>query len=346
MNDSVRFAIDQPGRDKRLRCGTINYFEGWVINSNEIDPVVRVNFTINGLTVGTLPIDYDRPDLLPIFGKTMLGFSGFINISEEYYQQALRVEALAQSGERFFLNNFELNEIVTAEEKEFKEKNNLPDDVLMRLVVSNIDPALFLRHGKEGVELIEDILKKNRIDIHDFKNVLDFGVGCGRILRWWREYSSDISFWGTDINEDLIAWCRENIPYGQFSVNSLHPPTAYRPDMFDLLYAYSIFTHLSLPTQAEWLREFSRILVPGGYAVISVHGDHDAVSLSDEQQARYRRDGFLMQSANLEGKNTCAVFQNRAISERLFSECFTIVDHLPAARPSTSRQDVYMLKKR
>jgi hypothetical protein len=129
-------------------------------------------------------------------------------------------------------------------------------------------------------------------------------------------------------------------------VNSLHPPTEYAPETFGLLYAFSIFTHLSLPTQREWLGEFSRILRPGGFAVISVHGDADAQTLPQNDLDEYRSTGYLMRSTGAEGENVCAVYQNMDAFGKLFSENFRLVDFLPAARKSTSKQDVYLLARK
>jgi hypothetical protein len=49
---------------------------------------------------------------------------------------------------------------------------------------------------------------------------------------------------------------------------------------------------------------------------------------------------------NAEGENMCAVYQNQSITEQLFGEDFEVVDFLPGARPSTSKQDLYLIRKR
>jgi hypothetical protein len=51
-------------------------------------------------------------------------------------------------------------------------------------------------------------------------------------------------------------------------------------------------------------------------------------------------------SANAEGENMCACFQSRKTSEGLMSEYFDVIEMLPGARASTSKQDIYLLKKR
>jgi len=267
-------------------------------------------------------------------------------IPEEYFHATLRIEAIGKDGMHFKLQDYVVADIVPVEERRFREQNNLPDDMLRLLVVSNIDPYIFVKKGKNGVDLIRQLLDKHHIDIHSFKNVLDFGVGCGRIIRWWEDLSPSISFWGTDINELLVRWCKENIQFGSFGVNSLNPPTRYENGVFDFLYAFSVFTHLALNTQSDWLEKFGRILAPQGYALISVHGDIDARSLSGESLHQYTRDGYLTMSVNVEGENACATYQNRTVTQALCSERFHVIDFVPSGWSSTSNQDIYLLKKK
>ena len=346
MDDAIQFHIDQAGFDKGLKCGTVNFFAGWVVNMNEKNPVDHVSFTVSNVLLGTLPINHDRPDLMNVYHTSLIGFWGAIMIPEEHLRSTLSVDAVASNGMHVHMKEYVLDDVVSLEEKEFTKRYNLPNGMLRQLVVSNIDPYLFIQRGKEGVELMKRLSRKHRINIDSFSNILDFGVGCGRIIRWWEDLSSRITFWGTDINEQLIRWCKENIPFGRFTVNNLHPPTQFEDNTFDLLYAFSIFTHLALNTQSEWLREFSRILAPQRYVIISVHGDADARLLSKESQERYLESGYVTISENAEGENMCATYQNKKISEQLFSEYFDVLDHVPAGRESTSKQDLYLLRKK
>ena len=74
-------------------------------------------------------------------------------------------------------------------------------------------------------------------------SILDFGCGCGRVVRWWRDLPAEIH--GSDFNPTLVRWCRENLPFGVFEVNRPEPPLPYPDDSFDLVYALSVLTHLA-----------------------------------------------------------------------------------------------------
>lgn len=86
-------------------------------------------------------------------------------------------------------------------------------------------------------------LERNRIAIHDFAAILDFGCGSGRVTRYWRD--SPAAVHGTDYTPDLIRWCERNLSFGKFQVNRADPLLGYPNDSFDLVYALSVFTHLA-----------------------------------------------------------------------------------------------------
>ena len=85
----------------------------------------------------------------------------------------------------------------------------------------------------------------------DFR-ILDFGVGCGRVIRPLHELCLDthltdskLHWFGSDIDAEAIAWCSSALEsIGTFVVNSHMPPLPFDDQYFDFVYSISIFTHL------------------------------------------------------------------------------------------------------
>lgn len=105
------------------------------------------------------------------------------------------------------------------------------------------------------------------------KRVLDFGCGSGRILRYLSEMAEETEFWGCDIDGSSIEWL--NAHFGdrlRFVHNGDAPPLPLESGSFDLIYAVSVFSHLT-DSWAAWLLELHRLLVPGGLLVATFHGD-------------------------------------------------------------------------
>ena len=342
----IHFGIDHVGFDNKLRCGTVNFFDGWVANSETNNPIKSVCFFVDDTQIGNIPIKVERPDLKKSFNESLLGFYGICDIPEACLNKTLMLYALAEDGSSYFMQSYELMNTLSQEEKDFRINNALPDDILMHLVVHMVDPKSFLEEGRAGVEMIRSILTQNGVDFLSMKHVLDFGVGCGRVFRWWREESDTIKFWGCDINPTLVNWCIHNLSFGNYSVNTLKPPTIYNSLQFDLIYLFSVFTHLTIETQKEWLKEFSRILIPGGLVLISVHGDFHAKRLPEYSKENYARNGYCVLTENAEGENLCASYQGREFCETLFSEDFEILEYYPGVFKTCGYQDLYCLRKK
>lgn len=49
-------------------------------------------------------------------------------------------------------------------------------------------------------------------------------------------------------------------------------PSIFRDNQFDLIYAFSVFSHLSEKAANAWINEFQRILKPGGHAILTLQG--------------------------------------------------------------------------
>jgi SAM-dependent methyltransferase len=136
--------------------------------------------------------------------------------------------------------------------------------------------AEFFRHFLELGELKPDAC------------VLDVGCGCGRMAAPLTKYLSDRGgYWGFDIVEESITWCRKNIgvdrrnfhflladvynkfyhPKGRFKAAEYRFP--YQDDFFDLVSLTSVFTHMLSADMQHYLAEISRVLKPGGRCLIS-----------------------------------------------------------------------------
>jgi SAM-dependent methyltransferase len=99
--------------------------------------------------------------------------------------------------------------------------------------------------------------------------ILDWGVGCARIARFFPEHLRG-RVYGVDIDALNIDWCRKNIPGIQFEVTSPAPPLPFADRHFELVYGHSVLTHLSENDQRAWLHELARVTRPGGHCLLTV----------------------------------------------------------------------------
>jgi SAM-dependent methyltransferase len=98
---------------------------------------------------------------------------------------------------------------------------------------------------------------------------LDYGCGWGRITRFFLKDVGPGSLTGIDINDDVLEICRQTNRWASFQHVDVLPPTTLPDAGFDLIYAYSVFSHLSEEAHDRWLDEFHRLLKPGGILIVT-----------------------------------------------------------------------------
>jgi SAM-dependent methyltransferase len=242
----------------------------------------------------------------------------------------------------------------------------LPPDELIDRVVSGFSNdeaeqhrALFLETGKRSFEDFEAALAAVGDSFSKHDRILEFGCGCGRIMRWMEAVAETGKLIGTDIDARAVEWAATNISFARFDVNDGLPPTRYADGEFDLILNHSVFTHLDANYQDQWLSELQRITAPGGKLVLSIHGDH-AFQTSEQQlapasrerrewRAQLERDGMLFVAEDTYVGSAFPDFYHTAFHAPWYvfehwSRWFDVLAFLP--RSSLDFQDQVVLRRR
>lgn len=102
--------------------------------------------------------------------------------------------------------------------------------------------------------------------------VLDFGCGWGRVSRFFLRDLKPENIYGVDVLKSAIDLVRQsNIP-GRYSVIPTQPPLDFPDGSFDVIYAFSVFSHLPEKLANHWVTEFARLLRPNGLMVVTTQG--------------------------------------------------------------------------
>lgn len=224
----------------------------------------------------------------------------------------------------------------------------LPPGRLMSLVQGTTNVQEFLTDGRATAQEVVRVLKANGVEIGSLRTVLDFGCGCGRVLRHLHAIPG-VQLHGTDYNRQPIDWCKRRLRFAQFELNGLSPPLAYETEQFDLIYALSVFTHLPESLQLAWMSELSRILRPGGYLLMTTHGES---YLTEEERKRFRSGRLVVRQSRAAGSNPFFTAHSPEYMKTHLPPDLAIVDFVPETRRKgepPSRlcwQDGYLLTKR
>ena len=136
--------------------------------------------------------------------------------------------------------------------------------------------------GRSGIGLLKPTVNFVRIAAYNYAKItgsaissqtriLDYGCGYGRIARLMYYFADEANIWGVDPWEKSISLCNEaglgrNFRQSQYLPDRL--PVSDAP--FDLIYAYSVFTHLSEAASLAALRALRRHVHERSLLVITV----------------------------------------------------------------------------
>jgi SAM-dependent methyltransferase len=233
--------------------------------------------------------------------------------------------------------------------REFKRNNpefRLPPLDLAFDAYNNVDWNFYRRVGKLHASVFADIMDR-RTTAGDL-SILEWGCGPGRLIRHMSELLDDrsLQLTGSDYNERTIDWCQKNLSGIHFLRNDLMPPLAVADDQFDVIYCFSVFTHLSEDAQKAWTAELRRVLKPGGLFVCSTHGDEyrHLLTSKDEVDA-YEAGSVVVKGKYVEGKKWyLAIHPKKFVKDVLLSD-FSEIAQIDVGEDKQLLQDVWVCIK-
>jgi SAM-dependent methyltransferase len=132
------------------------------------------------------------------------------------------------------------------------------------------EPDEFFASGQAEIAEVLNHVQSLRFRLKR-RRALDFGCGVGRLTRalcgFFKEYD------GVDIAPSMIELARQYNRFGarcRYHVNSASDLSLFARDSFDFVYSNIVLQHIRPDYSAAYLREFMRVLVPGGLAVFQL----------------------------------------------------------------------------
>ena len=119
---------------------------------------------------------------------------------------------------------------------------------------------------------VHEQLARHSVTLAASSRILDFGCGWGRYMRYFMRDLPWDRIYGVDPWHLAIDVCRQTGVYGQSIKIDLRPPLVFKPETFDLIFAYSVFSHLSQAAGLAWIEEFAKVVKPGGLLMLTTQG--------------------------------------------------------------------------
>jgi SAM-dependent methyltransferase len=220
----------------------------------------------------------------------------------------------------------------------------VPPPRLIVRVAGTADVDWFLEGGRLGAASVRGALQRQGVALDELGAILDFGCGCGRVTRNWAGLAG-VQVAGTDLSEPAVDWCRRHLPFARFEVNGLAPPLVFDDASFDLVYALSVFTHLTANLQLAWRDELHRVLRPGGHLLVTTHGRSYLPRLTEDERARFESGELVVRWADVPGTNLCSAYHPEAYLRDTFAQGFDFVGLEPEGARGNPTQDLVLLRK-
>lgn len=130
--------------------------------------------------------------------------------------------------------------------------------------------------------------------------IMDFGAGWGRIARLFLREARPQDIVAADTMSFAIECLRETGSAFQIVHNPPAPPIPEFEQSFHLIYAYSVFSHLSEPYSRAWFDYLLTLLQPGGHLVFTTRGGR---FINDLASIRAQSNDFINshRTANVAG---------------------------------------------
>jgi 2-polyprenyl-3-methyl-5-hydroxy-6-metoxy-1,4-benzoquinol methylase len=140
---------------------------------------------------------------------------------------------------------------------------SLPDDQIQASFVGRSGAAT-MWEAFSFYQLIKRRCRELGRPLSPASRLLDFGCGWGRIIRLFFKDVPGDHLVGVDVDPAIVGLCTGTLTEGRYATVNPSPPTELSDASFDVIYAYSVFSHLAEDVHLQWVREFARLLKPGG----------------------------------------------------------------------------------
>ena len=226
----------------------------------------------------------------------------------------------------------------------------LPEDIFLKVTGKKkkmvpdkgdifIGAGDFIEQGNHHLKLL-----RQYTGLNPDNEILDVGCGIGRSAVALTNYlDSKGKYEGFDVVEKGIKWCKKNISsnFSNFHFqyvplkNDLYRKTGKKPeefvfpyidDQFNVVFLFSVFTHMQETEIIHYIHEIYRVLKTGGtcLATFFIFNEKEEINISESNPFRfpYKREGYRLMNENV--KNANVAFEEKHILKIIKKKGFKI----------------------
>lgn len=134
-------------------------------------------------------------------------------------------------------------------------------DIQERFVGSSWEAAL--TEAFEFHTFLKQVSAQLGKPLSEQSRIHDFGCGWGRFIRFFMKDVAAENIYGSDVMPLAIDICKQNALPGHYDLLKQDGILPYPDHFFDVMMAYSVFTHLPEKVHLHWMKELARVSKPG-----------------------------------------------------------------------------------
>jgi hypothetical protein len=122
--------------------------------------------------------------------------------------------------------------------------------------------------------------------------------------------------------------------------NDFDPPLDFRDGLFDLVYSFSVFSHLEKELEMRWLQELERVGSSGCLYLFTVHGDWVVEATLGAERAQAEAAGFYFHHVHSRSNTELefppwyeASYNTSGYIRRTWSQFFEVVSVIKGDKP-------------
>jgi len=127
-----------------------------------------------------------------------------------------------------------------------------------------------MQQGNVFVDRIFEVYSRGRKVDYDNIRVLDYGCGWGRLMRMLYRYVPARQITGLDPWPPSLERCEQTGVHGNVKLIDYVPRSLPVEGAYDIIFAYSVFTHISERAQAAVLKAMRSVIKPDGLLALTI----------------------------------------------------------------------------
>jgi SAM-dependent methyltransferase len=130
--------------------------------------------------------------------------------------------------------------------------------------------------------------------------VLDFGCGVGNSLPHFRRHFPKSALTGADVSAKCLTIAEHRFPDAAHLVQ-LEPdqPLPFESEVFDVVFAACVFHHVAHAEHVALLREWRRVLKPGGTAFVFEHNPYNPLTVHAVNTCAFDKNAALISARKM-----------------------------------------------